>query len=115
MTRPFLRRRIADSYLPIYIPAMGHAKPSDLEDVQILLSQLRTLTHLKEKSTGCFYFKSKGVLHFHVTKDRRFVHVFDGSDWQEVDLLRAPSQKVQLGYFKTLQGFLRDSSPTKSK
>ena len=30
-----------------------------------LLSRLRALGGLKEKKRGCFYFKSKGFLHFH--------------------------------------------------
>ena len=64
---------------------MAHAKPSDLEDVQLLLENLRTVKSLKEKSVGCFYFKSKGVLHFHIKGERRWAHVFTGKTWEEMD------------------------------
>ncbi len=32
---------------------------------------------LKEKKRGCFYFKSKGVLHFHEDPEGMFADVFD--------------------------------------
>lgn len=91
---------------------MAHAKPDDLKDLAPLLSEIRSLETLKEKSMGCFYFKSKGVLHFHVQKGRRFAHVFDGSDWQEVDLPSEASSSQQKIYFKTIQRML---SLTKTK
>lgn len=85
---------------------MAHAKPDDLKDISSLLSEIRNLDSLKEKSMGCFYFKSKGVLHFHVQKGRRFAHVFDGSGWKEVDLPSNPSSARQKNYFKTINRLL---------
>jgi hypothetical protein len=81
---------------------MAHAKPDDLKDLSSLLSNIRSMQTLKEKSMGCFYFKSKGVLHFHLQNGRRFAHVFDGSRWQEVDLPDNPSTAQQTKYFKTI-------------
>lgn len=70
---------------------MAHAKKEDLEDISELLNHFRELSFLKEKSNGCFYFKSKSVLHFHLKDKRRYAHVFDGRSWQEVDIDWSPS------------------------
>ncbi len=75
---------------------MAHAKPEHLKDLNILLSDIRKNSFLKEKSLGCFYFKSKSVLHFHIKAERLYAHVYDGQDWVEVDLkvpLAANEQK----------------------
>jgi hypothetical protein len=74
---------------------MAHAKLSDLADLAVLLAEMRGIPLLKEKSLGCFYYKSKGVLHFHVKDTRRYAHVFDGKDWQEIDIKPAPSVALQ--------------------
>lgn len=75
---------------------MAHAKVSDLSDLEILLDETRKRNILKEKSFGCFYYKSKGVLHFHINKDkRRFAHVFQKPDWVEVDLKESLSASEQ--------------------
>ncbi|MEK7356793.1 MAG: hypothetical protein AAB250_10105 [Bdellovibrionota bacterium] len=81
---------------------MAHAKPSDLADVDELLTRIRSVGSLKEKSFGCFYFKGKGVLHFHVQKGRRFAHVFDGEKWREVDLVVGLSKRQQASAFKMI-------------
>lgn len=44
---------------------MRHARDCDLDRLEDLLVQLRTLPGLKEKSRGCFYRNSRGFLHFH--------------------------------------------------
>lgn len=85
---------------------MAHAKPSDLADLEVLLQALRERAALKEKSLGCFYLKSKSVLHFHVKDKRRFAHVFDGADWLEVDIEPAPSAALQKKLFKSIREIL---------
>ena len=85
---------------------MAHAKPGDLKDLGPLLSEIRAIEILKEKSMGCFYFKSKGVLHFHIQKGRRFVHVFDGSSWKEIDLPVPLSAAKQKSCFKAITQLL---------
>lgn len=75
---------------------MAHAKKEHLQDLGILISEIRKIAALKEKSFGCFYFKSKGVLHFHIKAHRLYAHVFNGKNWVEVDLkipMPAKSQK----------------------
>ncbi len=44
---------------------MRHARDADLDRIEDLLAQVRTLPGLKEKKRGCFYWKSRGFLHFH--------------------------------------------------
>jgi hypothetical protein len=44
---------------------MKHAGAATLEQLADLLHDLRERPALREKSPGCFYFKSKGFLHFH--------------------------------------------------
>lgn len=44
---------------------MRHARDEDLDRIEPLLARLRGLGALKERKRGCFYFKSKGFVHFH--------------------------------------------------
>lgn len=81
---------------------MAHAKAEDLEDLKNLLSELRLIHPLKEKSLGCFYLKGKGVLHFHIKEERRYAHVFDGDSWHEIDIKTKPSKILQSKILKQL-------------
>jgi hypothetical protein len=44
---------------------MRHARDEDLDRIEPLLVRLRQLGTLRERKRGCFYFKSKGFVHFH--------------------------------------------------
>ena len=44
---------------------MRHARDEDLDRIEPVLIRLRALGALKERKRGCFYFKSKGFVHFH--------------------------------------------------
>ena len=44
---------------------MRHARDEDLDRIEPVLIRLRALGGLKERKRGCFYFKSKGFVHFH--------------------------------------------------
>jgi len=44
---------------------MRHARDQDLDRLDDLLIQLRTLPGLTEKKRGVFYRKSRAFLHFH--------------------------------------------------
>ena len=44
---------------------MKHAGPATLQTLAPLLSRLRALPGLVERSPGCFYKGSKAFLHFH--------------------------------------------------
>lgn len=69
----------------------------------MLLSEIRSIEVLKEKSIGCFYLKGKGVLHFHIQKGRRFAHVFNGKEWSEVDLAEGLSAAKQKDFFRSIR------------
>ena len=58
---------------------MRHARAEDLDRIEPLLARVREagVGVLKEKKRGCFYFKSKGVLHFHEDPKGMFADVFD--------------------------------------
>jgi hypothetical protein len=42
-----------------------HATADDLVPIEPLLSELRAVPGLVERTPGCFYRRSKGFLHFH--------------------------------------------------
>ena len=44
---------------------MRHARDEDLDRIEPLLAQLRTLDGLTEKKRGAFYRGSRAFLHFH--------------------------------------------------
>ena len=44
---------------------MRHARPDDLDRIQVLLDDLRGVSGLTEKKRGTFYRGSKAFLHFH--------------------------------------------------
>lgn len=44
---------------------MRHASADDLVPIEPLVSELRALPGLVERTPGCFYRRSKAFLHFH--------------------------------------------------
>lgn len=85
---------------------MAHATAEDLKDLETLLENIRALEDLKEKSLGCFYFKGKGILHFHTKQGRRYAHVSDGKQWREVDLPSKISSLAQKKAFAIIRNLL---------
>lgn len=84
---------------------MAHAKPDDLKDISELLQKIRTLD-LREKTSGCFYRKSKGVLHFHKVAERRYAHAFNGNDWEEIEVPQGLSIRQQSMIFESIKKVL---------
>ena len=85
---------------------MAHAKKEDLQDITLLLAELRTIENLKEKSLGCFYLKGKGVLHFHTKAERRYAHIWTGKTWVEFGIERKPNVKLQKTFFMEISKLL---------
>lgn len=81
---------------------MAHAKPEHLKEFGTLLGEIRKSAVLKEKSFGCFYLKSKSVLHFHIKAERIYAHVYDGKNWLEVDLVSPLSLTKQKSISKSI-------------
>jgi hypothetical protein len=73
---------------------MRHARDQDLDRIDGLLAQLRTLPGLKEKKRGCFYLKSKGFLHFHEDPAGMFADLTgaDGKGFDRLDVTEAAGQ-----------------------
>ncbi len=44
---------------------MRHARPEDLKVISDLLNEVRKINGIRERSCGHFYFKGRGILHFH--------------------------------------------------
>jgi hypothetical protein len=56
---------------------MRHARHADLDRLEDLLAQIRTLPDLKERKRGVFYRKSRGFLHFHEDPKGMFADISD--------------------------------------
>ena len=77
---------------------MKHASPATLDALEPLLTELRTLAGLKEKSRGVFYLKSRAFLHFHEDPKGLFADVRDasGRDFDRIDVTEAPGRATLL-------------------
>jgi hypothetical protein len=56
---------------------MRHARDADLDRLEDLLAELRTLPGLVEKKRGVFYRKSRSFLHFHEDPKGLFADISD--------------------------------------
>ncbi len=65
---------------------MRHAGPAALDRLEPLLSELRTIAGLTERSRGVFYCRSRAFLHFHEDPAGLFADIRDGGD----DFTRIP-------------------------
>jgi hypothetical protein len=61
--------------------AMKHAGANALDALELILTQLRAIDGLKEKSRGTFYRKSKAFLHFHEDPAGFFADLKKGADF----------------------------------
>ena len=80
---------------------MRHARDVDLDRVEDLLVQLRTLPGLVERKRGIFYRKSRGFLHFHEYPKGMFADISDPQERIDVTdatgraaLMRAARQRL---------------------
>ena len=76
---------------------MRHARPQDLDRLEELLVQLRTLPGLVEKTRGVFYFKSRSFLHFHEDPKGLFADLREaggGNDFDRSDVTEAGGQSA---------------------
>lgn len=63
---------------------MRHARDQDLDRLDDLLADLRTLPGLIEKKRGVFYRKSRAFLHFHEDPKGMFADISDPDERIEV-------------------------------
>jgi hypothetical protein len=69
---------------------MRHARDQDLDRLDDLLVELRTLPGLVEKKRGVFYRKSRAFLHFHEDPKGMFADISDPDE--RIDVTQAPGQ-----------------------
>lgn len=69
---------------------MRHARDQDLDRVEDLLVQLRTLPGLVEKKRGVFYRRSRAFLHFHDDPKGMFADISDPEE--RIDVTGAAGQ-----------------------
>jgi hypothetical protein len=63
---------------------MKHATAAALDRLTALLAEVRQLEHVKEKSRGVFYRRSKAFLHFHEDPAGLFADLRTGADWERM-------------------------------
>lgn len=76
---------------------MRHARPQDLDRLEDLLVQLRTLPGLIEKTRGVFYVRSRSFLHFHEDPKGLFADLREaggGNDFDRIDVTEAAGQQA---------------------
>ena len=44
---------------------MRHTRQEDIENIKFMHGRLKSITELREKNPGSFYFKGKNIIHFH--------------------------------------------------
>ena len=69
---------------------MRHARDCDLDRIDGLLAQVRTLPGLVEKKPGVFYRKSRAFLHFHEDPKGMFADISDPEE--RIDVTEASGQ-----------------------
>ncbi|MGP6207204.1 hypothetical protein ACNF42_04120 [Cuniculiplasma sp. SKW3] len=65
---------------------MKHSTKEDLLNLRDLLEELRKIEKIKEKSYGHFYYRGKGLLHFHTDSGKLYA-----------DFL---NERIELGYIE---------------
>jgi hypothetical protein len=79
-----------------------HARPPALDELEPVLTQLRALPDLKEKSRGTFYRKSQAFLHFHEDPAGLFADVrLDGGDFTRMRVSTKAEQRALMTAVKT--------------
>ena len=72
---------------------MRHARDEDLDRIEPLLEQLRTIDGLTEKNRGVFYRRSRACLHVHADGDDTYADLRLSGD--EFERIRATTKAEQ--------------------
>jgi len=73
---------------------MRHARDADLDRIEDLLAQVRSLQGLVEKKRGVFYRKSRAFLHFHEDPKGMFADISDPDE--RIDVTEPSGQAALL-------------------
>jgi hypothetical protein len=71
-----------------------HITPASLDQLEDLLTDLRAVPGLREKSRGVFYRKSKAFLHFHEDPTGFFADVRFDVDFERVSVSAVAEQRA---------------------
>ena len=86
---------------------MRHARDQDLDRLEDLLVQLRTLPALVEKKRGVFYLKGRSFLHFHEDPKGLFADIGGvpgGGDFERLDVTDAKGRAALLALARARLG-----------
>jgi hypothetical protein len=72
---------------------MKHAGDAALDRLEPLLTSLRAMPALREKSRGAFYRGSRAFVHFHEDPGGLFADVRFGDDFERIDVSSATKQQ----------------------
>ncbi|RKP44139.1 hypothetical protein [Trinickia fusca] len=75
---------------------MKHANGAALDRLEDLLSAIRTLPDLKERTRGVFYRRSKSFLHFHDDTTGLFADVRRGGEFERFRVTSAAERAAFL-------------------
>jgi hypothetical protein len=83
---------------------MGHARTKDLRDIDGVLARIRALPGVTERSRGVFYLRRAPFLHFHTTREIRYVHAKIGATWgPEIPLPFDASRSLKAAFMKEVR------------
>ena len=84
---------------------MRHARDTDLDRIEPLLAQLRSIDGLTEKSRGVFYRRSRACLHFHADGDDLYVDLrLDTDDFERTRATTKAEQRALVAAVKRAIG-----------
>jgi hypothetical protein len=83
---------------------MRHARAEDLDRLEPLLDELRTVPGLREKGSGTFYRGSRAFLHFHADGEDLYADVRVAEDFER---MRVTSRREQAALFSRVRAALR--------
>jgi hypothetical protein len=93
---------MAAHYICVRLSRVKHITPEQLDRLEDLLANLRTLDGLKEKKRGVFYRKSKAFLHFHEDPAGLFADVrLTGPDFDRLAVNSNKEQRELLAKIRT--------------
>jgi hypothetical protein len=76
---------------------MRHARPDDLVPIESLLTDLRSVSGLVERSPGVFYRSSRAFLHFHADPSGLFADIrLEGEDFDRIPIDSPTAQAALL-------------------
>jgi hypothetical protein len=83
---------------------MKHAATAALDQLEDLLSEIRSLPDLKERSRGVFYLRSKSFVHFHEDPAGLFADLRRGGDFER---FRVSSPTERTAFLKAVLAELK--------